>query len=203
MTIIRNQDGTITLGADRLPGSVWGSNLRAILPTSRWVTLSRRTAERADRVCEVCHHPSFYGDGTRNPDCHEIWEFDGAASPPTQRLVGVVALCGACHETQHSGLAELNDRWDSVIATLCRVNGWDRTDAEADIERSRERYRDLSNIEWDLDLTLLKGWVTLAGYPNLLIPSEDRATLGNTLDKTKRKLSLIVGAEIPDAIWGW
>lgn len=118
-----------------------------------------------------------------------------------QRLVGLIALCGACHETQHSGLAELNDRWDSVIATLCRVNGWDRADAEADIERSRERYRHLSNIEWDLDLTLLEGWVTLDGYPNLLIPSEDRATLGNTLDKTKRKLSLIVGAEIPDTIW--
>lgn len=43
--------------------------------------------------------------------------------------------------------------------------------------------------------------MTLDGYPNLLIPSEDRATLGNTLDKTKRKLSLIVGAEIPEAIW--
>jgi len=201
MTIIRNQDGSITLGADRLPGSVWGSNLRAILPTSRWVALSRRTAERAGRVCKVCNQPSFYGEGTRNPDSHEIWEFDGHGSHPVQRLVGVIALCGACHETQHSGLAELNDRWDSVIATLCRVNGWDRADAEADIERSRERYRHLSNIEWDLDLTLLEGWVTLDGYPDLLIPSEDRATLGNTLDKTKRKLSLIVGAEIPDTIW--
>lgn len=203
MTIIRNGDGSTTLGADRLPGSVWGSNLRAILPTSRWVALSRRTAERAGRVCEVCDQPSFYGEGTRNPDCHEIWNFDATASHPVQRLEGVVALCGACHETQHSGRAELNDRWESVIATLCRVNGWDRTDAAADIERSRERYRDLSNTEWDLDLTLLKGWVTLDGYPNLLIPSEDRATLGNTLDKTKRKLSLIVGVEIPGAIWGW
>lgn len=201
--IIRSEDGTMTLGADRLPGSVWGSNLRGILPTSRWVALSRRTAERAGRVCEVCDQPSFYGVGTRNPDCHEMWEFDGDGSHPVQRLTGVIALCGACHETQHSGLAELNDRWESVIATLCRVNGWDRADAEADIERSRERYRGLSNTEWDLDLTRLKGWVTLERYPNLLIPSEGRATLGNTLDKTKRKLSLIVGAEIPDAIWRW
>ncbi|WP_153004164.1 hypothetical protein [Microbacterium testaceum] len=201
--IIRNEDGTMTLGADRLPGSVWGSNLRAILPTSRWVALSRRTAERAGRVCEVCDQPSFYGEGTRNPDCHEMWEFDRNGSHPVQRLTGVIALCGACHETQHSGLAELNDRWESVIATLCRVNGWDRADAEADIGRSRDRYRDLSSMEWDLDLTLIDGWVTLDGYPDLLIPSEGRATLGNTLDKTKRKLSLVVGAEIPDAIWRW
>lgn len=203
MAIIRNGDGTVSLGADRLPGSVWGSNLRAILPASRWVTLSRRTAERAGRLCEVCRQPSFYGEGTRNPDCHEIWAFDVAVSRAVQRLLGVIALCGACHETQHSGLAELNNRWESVIATLCRVNGWDRPDAEADIERSRERYRELSSIEWDLDLTPLSGWVTLAGYPELVIPSEDRATLGNTLEKTKRKLSLIVGAEIPDKIWGW
>ncbi|QCQ17254.1 hypothetical protein [Microbacterium sp. RG1] len=201
--IIRNEDGTMTLGADRLPGSVWGSNLRAILPTSRWVALSRMTAERAGRVCEVCDQPSFYGEGTRNPDCHEIWAFEVAASLAVQRLAGVIALCGACHETQHSGLAELNDRWESVIATLCRVNGWDRPDAEADIERSRERYRELSSTEWDLDLTLLSGWVTLDGYPELVIRSDDRATLGNTLDKTKRKLSLIVGAEVPDAIWRW
>ncbi|MDQ1176688.1 hypothetical protein [Microbacterium sp. SORGH_AS_0421] len=203
MTIIRNEDGTMTLGADRLPGSVWGSNLRAILPTSRWVALSRRTAERAGRLCEVCGQPSFYGEGTRNPDCHEIWAFDEVESRSVQRLVGVIALCGACHETQHSGLAELNDRWESVITTLCRVNGWDRADAEADIERSRERYRDLSNTEWDLDLTLLGGWVALDGYSDLRIPSADRANLGNTLDKTKRKLSLIVGAEIPDPIWRW
>jgi len=203
MTIIRNADGTAMLGADRLPGSVWGSSLRAILPTSRWVALSRRTAVRAGRVCEVCSQPSFYGEGTRNPDCHEIWAFDVAASRAVQRLSGVIALCGACHETQHSGLAELNDRWESVIATLCRVNGWDRADAEADIERSRERYRELSSTEWDLDLTLLKGWVSLDGYPDLVIPSEVRSKLGNTLDRTKRKLSLIVGAEIPDAIWRW
>lgn len=203
MTIIRNEDGSITLGADRLPASVWGSNLRAILPTSRWVALSRRTAERAGQVSEVCHQQSFYGEGTRNPDCHEIWDFDATAFRAVQRLVGVIALCGACHETQHSGLAELNDRWESVIATLCRVNGWDRADAEADIERSRERHRDLSNAEWDLDLTLLGGWVALDGYPDLRIPSAGRVTLGNTLDKTKRKLSLIVGAEIPDAIWRW
>lgn len=203
MTIIRNADGSITLGADRLPGSVWGSNLRAILPTSRWVALSRRTAERAGRVCEVCGQPSFYGEGTRNPDCHEIWKFDGHGSHPVQRLAGVIALCGACHETQHSGLAELNDRWDSMIATLGRVNGWDRAGAVADIERSRERYRELSSTEWDLDLTLLNGWVALDGYPDLVIPSEVRSKLGNTLDRTKRKLSLIVGAEIPDAILRW
>lgn len=83
------------------------------------------------------------------------------------------------------------------------MNGWDRADAEADIERSRERYRKLSSAEWDLDLTLLDGWVALDGYPDLLISSEGRATLGNTLDRTKRKLSLIVGAEIPEAIWRW
>ncbi|MEO2135152.1 hypothetical protein [Microbacterium sp.] len=203
MSIIRNEDGIVELGADRLPGSVWGSNLRVILPTSRWVALSRRTAQRAGRVCEVCGQPSYYGQGIRNPDCHEIWEFDAMMPRPVQRLRAVIALCGACHETQHSGLAELNDRWESVIATLCRVNGWDRADAEVDIERSRARYRELSTTEWDLDLGRLEGWVELDGYPDLVIPSEDRAALGNTFDKTKRKLSLIVGADIPLAIWTW
>jgi hypothetical protein len=39
--------------------------------------------------------------------------------------------------------------------------------------------------------------------PTFVIPPGDRAALGNTLDKTKRKVSLIIGAEIPDAIWRW
>jgi outer membrane protease len=98
---------------------------------------------------------------------------------------------------------QLNDRWESVIATLCQVNGWDVADAEEDIERSRARYRELSSCEWGLDLTLLRGWVTVDAYPDLIIPSEGRATLGNTFDKTKRKLSLVLGADIPEAIWRW
>ncbi|MCM3695205.1 hypothetical protein [Microbacterium oleivorans] len=174
MTIIRNEDGCRTVVEPR----------SARADCARCVVSPRSTAR-----------------ARANPDCHEIWEFEGHESTPVQRLAGVIALCGACHETQHSRLAELNDRWESVIATLCRVTGWDRADAEADIERSRERYRDLSNTEWDLDLTLLKGWVMLDGYPNLLTAFEDRASLGNALDRTERKLSLVV-AEIPDVIWG-
>lgn len=130
----------------------------------------------------MCGRPSFCGEahGTRTVTR------SGTSIQRFLRLCngswGVIALCGACHETQRSGLAELNDRWKSVIATLCRVNGWDRADAEADIARSPERYRDLSVNEWDLDLAPLEGWVTLDGYPNLLIPSADRPTLGNTLE---------------------
>jgi hypothetical protein len=69
-------------------------------------------------------------------------------------------------------LAELNDRWQSVIETLRRVNGWDDTRARADIQQSRTRYRMLCGMDWDLDLRLLTGWVTLDAYPELVIPAE-------------------------------
>ena len=203
MAIARREDGTYSLTADRLPGSVWGSNLRAILPTSRWVALSRETARRAGRVCEVCGQPSYYGDGTRNPDCHERWAFDDGRDVQVQRLVGVVALCGACHETQHSGLAELNGRIEAVVQTLVRVNGCTVAEANEDIERSVKRHAQLSGTEWALDLRILSGWLGLDGYSSLVIDSADREALGNTFDKLPRKLSIVTGASIPAEIWNW
>lgn len=203
MGISRAADGTLSMRADRLPGSVWGSNLRAVLPASRWVSLSRATAKRAGRVCEVCGKESAYGDGTRNPDCHELWSFDVSGDRAVQRLSGVVALCGACHETQHSGLADLNGRSEAVIYTLMRVNGWSDAEARADVAESVEEYRRLSAFDWDLDLALLQGWVELEGYPRLIVPTEEREVLGNSLDKRPRKLSIVVGADIPAVLWSW
>lgn len=203
MGISRNSDGSLSLTADWLPSGVWGSNLRVILPRPRWEELSRRTAERAGRLCEVCRQPSRYGHKTRNPDCHEIWSFNDAGGAAVQRLVGVVALCGACHETQHSGLAEVNGRGEFVVETLMRVNDWSSDEAEADIEDSVKRWGRLTTVDWALDLAALDGWLTLEGFSSLVVGAEARAILGNTIDGLPRKLSVVVGGHIPEAVWTW
>ena len=177
--------------------------MRVILPRPRWEALSRRTAERAERLCEVCRQPSLYGSKTRNPDCHELWAFEDADGVATQRLVGVVGLCGACHETQHSGLAEVNGRGRFVVETLRRVNGWTADEAEADIEESVKRWGQLTRTEWALDLRILDGWLTLEGSSSLVFDADARASLGNTFDKVPRRLSSVVGGVIPEAVWTW
>lgn len=203
MGISRNSDGSLSLAADRLPSGVWGSNLRVILPRPRWEELSRRTAERARRLCEVCGQPSYYGEKTRNPDCHEIWAFDDSDGVAAQRLVGVVGLCGACHETQHSGLAEVNGRGGFVVETLKRVNGWNDDEAAADVEESVKRWGRLTRIDWDLDLRILGGWLILDGHPSLVFDANERAKLGNTFEGVPRKLAAVVGGGIPEAVWAW
>lgn len=154
-------------------------------------------------MCEVCGQPSYYGEKTRNPDCHEIWAFDDSDGVAAQRLVGVVGLCGACHETQHSGLAEVNGRGGFVVETLKRVNGWNGDEAEADVEESVKRWGRLTRIDWALDLRILDGWLTLDGYSTLVFGADVRASLGNTIEGVPRKLSAVVGGGIPEAVWTW
>ena len=84
-----------------------------------------------------------------------------------------------------------------------RVNGWSDAEARADVAESVEEYRRLSAFDWDLDLALLQGWVELEGYPRLIVPTEEREVLGNSLDKRPRKLSIVVGADIPAVLWSW
>lgn len=203
MVITRNDDGRVTLSADRLPGGVWGSNLRAVLPATRWRALSAESARRAGDLCQVCRQPSFYGAGTRRPDCHELWDFQSTDGGAVQRLIGVVSLCGACHETQHSGLAELNGRATAVLDTLMRVNGVSQEGAEADVAESVRRYVELERTIWGLDLALLEGWVTVEGCSSLIFDVGQREHLGNTLDNVPRRLAVVVGAGIPERLWEW
>jgi hypothetical protein len=46
-----------------------------------------------------------------------------------QRLEQLVALCPACHEVKHAGLASKRGRLSAVIAHLAEVNHWSPEDA--------------------------------------------------------------------------
>ena len=55
-------------------------------------------ADAGDR-CEICG-----ARGRRWPvECHETWDYDDDRK--IQRLQRLVALCPACHEVKHAGLA--------------------------------------------------------------------------------------------------
>lgn len=186
------------LRADRLPWTVWGSNLRAFLPRARWQSLSRRTTELAERECEVCGMPAADG---RALDCNELWAFDRDSS--TQRFLGVIALCEWCHLTQHSGRAANQGRAQDVIDVLSHMNHWSRRRAWRDFDESAERFREMSRVEWNLDLSLLRGWISIADFPTLEVPASERHRLGNTFDKTRPQVDIEVIGDPPAVIWDW
>ena len=190
----------LALRADRLPHTVWGSNLRAFLPRSRWQDLSRRTSERCGEKCEVCGRSPREGSGL---DRNEMWEFVDVDGANVQRLIGVIALCEWCHLTQHSGCAANNGRFEEVIMVLMEVNRWTHRRAMQDFDASVSEFKERSQSEWDLDLSVLTGWCELPGEAGLIVPADRRGLLGNTYTKARAEIRPVFSGDVPAEVWDW
>lgn len=203
MTVVwqRFKEGVCAaLRADRLPYTVWGSNLRGFLPRGRWQELSRLTSERRDGKCQVCGRTSGSGAGL---DCNEMWEFVEHAGAHVQRLVGVIALCEWCHLTQHSGRANNMGRFEDVMMVLMDTNGWTHSRAMQDFDASAAEFKERSQYSWDLDITILEGWFELPGFETLVIPADARDRLGNTYTKARAEIRPVFVGDVPDEVWDW
>jgi hypothetical protein len=135
------------LTIELVPKTCWFSNLRNRVAPKTWDKLRRETAQQAQQHCKICG-----GQGPRWPvECHEIWYYDDERY--IQHLVGLTALCPACHEVKHIGLAGIRGR--AVIAKqhLATVNGWSNELAEIYIEYAFLIWQERSKYTWQLDLT--------------------------------------------------
>jgi hypothetical protein len=137
------------LTLDLVPSTTWYDNLRSRLRPAEWNRLRKATYAAAGNRCEVCG-----GRGRKWPvECHEIWQYD--EDTRVQRLVGLVALCPACHEVKHFGRAQSVGRGDDAIAHLMRVNRWTEDQALDHIEDSFGVWQRRSMMSWTLDLSWL------------------------------------------------
>jgi hypothetical protein len=138
------------LTVELVPRTCWFTNLRSELSKEDWDRLRRSVYERAEGRCEVCG-----GRGRQHPvECHEVWEYDDEQR--VQRLVGLVALCPACHEAKHMGYASSVGRAGRARAHMARVNGWSMEDVEVYLEAQFEQWARRSQYEWSLDLSWLR-----------------------------------------------
>jgi hypothetical protein len=97
------------------------------------------------------------GRGSRHPvECHEVWEYDDASG--VQRLVRMIALCPACHEVKHIGLAGMKGRGDLACAHLAEVNGWTSEVAARCVEDAFAVWRTRSSRTWALDVSALAAY---------------------------------------------
>lgn len=138
------------LTIELVPATAWGKNLRSEISTKEWDALRRQTYRQAGYHCEVCG-----GQGPKHPvECHERWEFDEIRH--VQKLVGLIALCPACHEVKHIGRAEMIGNLNRTLRHLADVNNWSIEDARIYAEGAIETWMKRSQFEWSLDLSWLK-----------------------------------------------
>ena len=104
------------LTVELVPQTCWYSNVRSEVSTGEWDKLKRVTFEQANYCCEVCS-----GRGLKHPvECHEIWDYNDERH--IQTLTGLIALCPACHECKHMGLANIKGRGAIATDHLAKVN---------------------------------------------------------------------------------
>ena len=146
---LRAHFGSPRLTLDLVPRSSWYSNVRSHVSEADWDRLRKAAYERAGRRCEVCG-----GRGATHPvECHELWEYDDAAG--VQKLLGLIALCPACHSVKHLGRSHIVGRGDDAIGQLMSVNGWTWEHAEAYIDVVLRIWKLRSRASWRLDVSWL------------------------------------------------
>jgi hypothetical protein len=136
-------NGAPRLAIELVPRPLWGRNLHN---ASWWPAESRR--QRAQHpLCEIC--------GASSQEVHEVWEYDDQQH--VQRLARLIALCRACHEVKHFGLARIKGCGAQAQAHLMRVNAWGVAQAEAHIAEVRALWRERNCHAWTQDLSLFEG----------------------------------------------
>lgn len=140
------------LTIELVPRTCWFSNVRERVSRQDWDRIRSQAYENAGHRCEVCG-----GHGSKHPvECHEVWEYDETAG--VQRLVRMIALCPACHEVKHIGLAGIKGRGDAACAHLAAVNGWTAAGASRYVEEAFAVWTARSDRAWSLDVSALASY---------------------------------------------
>jgi hypothetical protein len=160
------------LTVELVPKTSWYHNVRALVDEQGWDRIRRQVYRQADYRCEVCG-----GRGPEHPvECHEVWHYDDRTR--VQALVRMIALCPACHQVKHLGLANVQGKGAQARAHLARVNGWTLAQADAYIAEVFRVWAQRSSGPWTLDLAGLRPYVLGSEYARIVrsaaIPPERR-----------------------------
>jgi len=130
-----------------------GQNLHHALLPKEWRAVSRRIIEKAEGRCEICRQDVSHGRLV----CHERWRV--FPKPRVQRLVGLQAICGACHHAVHYGRATgiKGVSYRRAFNHICRVNNWSRAKTKSYIASVRKIERSLpSNRLYRVDMSYVE-----------------------------------------------
>lgn len=137
------------LEVELVPSTCWWSNVRSNVSRADWEKCKRLVRHRSGDRCEICG-----GQGRKWPvECHEIWDYND--DEHIQTLVGLIALCPACHECKHIGRAMRLGNGARALAHLANVNQWSLENTQQYLEVVLELWSIRSTYEWKLDISIL------------------------------------------------
>jgi len=145
----------IPLSIELVPTTCWWSNVRSNISRKDWKKLRDEQLSASGYRCQVClHKPS---SSSRWLELHELWDYQLSdyKLSGVQKLIGLQILCKRCHEVKHAGLSFSRGKYPEVIQRLQNVNKWDLETAQDYIRFMFEQWDARSEIEWELDISLL------------------------------------------------
>lgn len=131
-----------------IPASAWYFNVRSAVDPATWSRIATHVGHLTGRTCTAC---ATHGGRI---EAHEQWDFVDAHR--LQRLAGLVALCGRCHEVTHFGRAIANGRTEQALTHYCQVNQLLPAVALQQITQALELNERRSQHAWKLDLSHLR-----------------------------------------------
>jgi hypothetical protein len=139
------------LFVDLIPKSCWFTNVRCCVDPADWDRIRTLVYRRAEHRCEICGCDPY--ELRMRLEAHERWAyFDENA---TQYLRRLIALCSACHESTHFGLARLRGRDKIALTHLMTVNAWNHEQALAHVASAAALWVKRNKIAWKLDISLI------------------------------------------------
>lgn len=140
------------LFVDLIPSTCWFTNVRSCIDRSDWDRLRKCVYERVNYICECC------GIDTKlhniQLDAHERWLYDDETH--TQKLIRIVALCHACHQTTHIGLAEILGKKYEATKHLQTIRNFTEEECREHIKEAFKIWRDRCKFKWNLDISLIE-----------------------------------------------
>ncbi len=134
-----------------LENAMHGKNARAVLPPEAWAQVRRIVHGLHGYQCADC-------GGTRNLECHEVWEYcwirQDAKNVPVMRLSGLRTLCHLCHMGKHVGCARRRGELAEVQVHLQRIYGITAGELDDVVRASNELVR-RQKFRYELDLSYL------------------------------------------------
>jgi len=145
------------LTIELVPKTSFTKNVRNLVSVAEWDRLRHAAYACAGHACLICRETGPKGV----LHAHEVWEYtmpavaDLPETPGRQRLVGIAALCPACHNVKHIGFAGIMGRLEEAFVHLQKVNGWSRDETMDYVEACLETWKARSKRQWHVDVSLL------------------------------------------------
>ena len=140
----------LILTVELVPGSSWFNNVRSAVSRAQWDLIRKKVYSEAYDTCQICG-----GVGSRHPvECHEIWNYDDTKN--VQKLIGMIALCPACHQVKHFGFARIQGKEEIALKHLMKVNKITKSQATKYLTKVMQQWLERSQKSWTVDLSHLK-----------------------------------------------